>query len=122
MSKKSQPIADDGKLESCPIADVPDSDAISMALAEPPRVTFKQRVAVFMESMKLNLVVLSIVVVTVTVDLPPEGFDAILAIFIVEAATRFWAMGLRSYLLDPFCVLDLLLIVLEVIYLQSTGV
>jgi hypothetical protein len=115
MSKRIQPIADDGKLESCPIADVPDSVATSMALAEPPRVTFKQRVAVFMESVKLNLVVLSIVVVTVTVDLPPEGLDAILAIFIVEAATRFWAMGLRSYLLDPFCVLDLLLIVLEVI-------
>jgi hypothetical protein len=68
-----------------------------------------------MASVKLNLCVLSIVVVTVTVDLPPEGFDAILAIFIVEAAIRFWAMGIRPYLLDPFCVLDLLLIVLEVI-------
>jgi Ca2+-binding EF-hand superfamily protein len=75
----------------------------------------KQWVAQIMESVIFNVFILLLVVFTVVAKLPQEGMDAILGIFIAEAILRIWAMGIRLYLLNPFCVLDLLLILVEIV-------
>jgi Ca2+-binding EF-hand superfamily protein len=68
-----------------------------------------------MESVVFNICILALVALTVVAKLPQEGVRIILGIFIAEVIIRIWAMGIRSYLLDSFCVLDLVLVLIEVV-------
>jgi Ca2+-binding EF-hand superfamily protein len=70
-----------------------------------------------MESHVFDICILVLVVVSVVAKLPQEGMRAILGIFIAEATLRIWAMGIRSYFLNPFCVLDVALVLIEIVCL-----
>jgi hypothetical protein len=66
-----------------------------------------------LQSVIFSLVILTLVVVTVVVDLPSEGTDAVLGIFCAEAVIRCWAMGIRMYITDPMCIMDLIVTLLD---------
>jgi hypothetical protein len=67
-----------------------------------------------MESIVVSLVVLALVIVTVVAKLSATGDLLILAAFALETAVRAWAMGIKLYLIDPFCGLDITLVFVDV--------
>ena len=70
---------------------------------------------VIMESIVVSLVVLALVIVTVVAKLSATGDLLILAAFALETAVRAWAMGIKLYLIDPFCGLDVTLVLVDVV-------
>jgi hypothetical protein len=68
-----------------------------------------------MESIVVSLVILALVIVTVVAKLSATGDLLILAAFALETAVRAWAMGIKLYLIDPFCGLDVTLVLVDVV-------
>jgi hypothetical protein len=77
--------------------------------------TWRERVLVIMESIVVSLVILALVIVTVVAKLSATGDLLILAAFALETAVRAWAMGIKLYLIDPFCGLDVTLVLVDVV-------
>jgi hypothetical protein len=77
----------------------------------------RQRVRDVMDSVRMSVAVMVLVVVTVFVELPRAGTIAVLLVFCTEAAIRIWAMGVFFYITDPFCAVDFILVIIDVLCL-----
>ena len=75
--------------------------------------SLQERMLVVMESGVMSVLILGLVIVTVSTKLTREGDVIMLLVFSLEAAVRMWAMGVKRYISDSFCALDISLVIID---------
>ena len=66
-----------------------------------------------LDHMVFSIAMLGLVVVAVVADVSKVAGYAIIGVFAAEALARAWAMGAVLYFRDPFCVIDLTLLLID---------